>query len=178
MRVVLAALLTLAAACAPDGGRREGALEPGMPAPQGWTTRTAELDLAWVVHESDLLSCTTAAHDLRQVLGHYGGRVRVHVLAVGSEQQLIRSFLRSERLDHVPVIRFSDREFRSAYGADPVPAVFLVRHDTIVDRVEASRAALLARGGTGRLGDAVARQLSRAPVPTARAVSRQPQSGG
>jgi hypothetical protein len=178
MRAGLAALLALAAACAPDGGRREGALEPGKPAPQEWTTRTAELDLAWVVHESDLLSCTTAAHDLRQVLGHYGGRVRVHILAVGGEQQLIRSFLRSERLDHVPVLHFSDREFRSTYGANPIPAIFLVRHDTIVDRVEASRAALLAGGGTGRLGEAVARQMSHAPVPAARAVSHPPRSGG
>ena len=77
---------------------------------------TAEVQVEWVLRTRDLITCQTAAPDLRRIQHQYSGQVRVVAYAVASDTALVHSFLRRERLVHVDVRPITERVFQRDFA--------------------------------------------------------------
>src|SRR5688500_2548008 len=73
---------------------------PGSPV-AATRASTPEILVEWVIRIDDLVACRTAAPDMRRMQHQYPSRVRFVAYAVGTDAELVRSFLRRERLGHV-----------------------------------------------------------------------------
>jgi hypothetical protein len=87
--------------------------------------------VTWVLRAEDCLSCRTPASVLRRVAGRYAPNVEVSVLLVGTDDRLVYDYLAAERLP-AQVKRISKARYRAEFGNSPLPALYVVRGDTIV----------------------------------------------
>jgi hypothetical protein len=131
------------------------------------------LSVRWVFRQGDLLSCRTSVRDLRHILMAYGDRVRVTAVAIETDPEFVRSFLRGERLDAELVI-VSEREYREELGSVPTPSVELLRAGTVIELFTAGNLILPGRRGTADLDTAVESLLPSQTAALSEAVSSLP----
>ena len=95
--------------------------------------------IIWAVRPGDLLSCHTAGSILRRVERARPGKVPLSLVVVGSEGDVAwgASLLRVERL-HGQVRLVSEAAFRSAFGVQPTPTVFVLHRGQVKMRVRAT----------------------------------------
>lgn len=102
----------------------------GSPAPAPLASGGAAPVLAWVLGPRDLLSCRTAARDLRRIVRRVGQPVEVRVLAVATPPDYVASFLREERLAaHVAALTADG--YGAAFGDAPLPSIYVISRDTV-----------------------------------------------
>jgi hypothetical protein len=116
--------------------------------------------VVWAVHSADILSCATAAKDIRYVQRAYDGRVSAMALTSARDSAVIASFLRSERLGGLPRRHLTDREFRRETGGETTPTVYVVRNGKVVARMGVDRQTLLSGRGADRLESTLAALLA------------------
>jgi len=92
------------------------------------------LVLAWVFPVNVLLSCDSPSGAFRRLQRSYPDRVKLVVVAVGRDPDILEPFLRRERL-HPVVIRLSEVEYAQHFGATPHPSVQIVRGDRLREMV-------------------------------------------
>lgn len=112
--------------------------------------------LQWVFRAGDLLSCRTSARDLRHASLAYGSRVKIHAVAVATDVELVRGFLRSERLT-AEVVPVSEREYRQHLGSVPTPSVAIVQNGRMLELFGAGNLHIPGRQGTDQLDQTLAR---------------------
>ncbi len=136
--LLCAGVIALAAGC--REGRAEAAprLAVGAPAPAAWASAPEEVLVGWAVTPEQLVTCETAAYQLRAWRARFGPALAISVVTVGSEPELVRAFLRAQRLSGVPVHMLSPREFRSTFGSPAEPMLFVVRKGRIRGRMSAT----------------------------------------
>jgi len=141
--LLYAGVVACAAGC--REGRAEAAprLAVGATAPAAWASAPEEVVVGWMVTPEQLVTCETAAYQLRAWRARFGPAVAISVVTVGSEPELVRAFLRAQRLSGVPVHMLSRREFRSTFGSPAEPMLFVVREGRIRGRMSANRLSLL-----------------------------------
>lgn len=129
-------------------------MDAGDPAPQFWSTEPGQVVVGWVLRGGDLIRCETEATVLRALTRQHGARVRVSVVAVDTDSALVASFFRTERLPAELTLVTRD-EFRGQFGTTALPALYLVRNDTVTEVVPGSGR----EETTQRLREAVQRAL-------------------
>lgn len=148
-RFAVLALLVFAAGCGAGDG--ETGLAPGAAAPEPWSAGPERVVVGWAVRPEQLVTCETAAHQLRVLRARFGSAVSLSMVTVDSEPALVRSFLRAQRLPELPVTFLNDDEYGITFGARAEPALFVVRAGRVQERLSADRAALLDQPGARRL---------------------------
>ena len=150
------ALALACAACGTPWGERVKPRSVGDAAPHAWSPPPGEgapgaLTVVWALRSADVVTCATAAHEIRYIQRAYGGRVRAMAVTSGRDSALVASFFRAERLASLPRRHLSDSEFRAETGGADAPAVYVVRDGVVVARLDADRNALLSGRGADRL---------------------------
>lgn len=150
--------LALALASTACGAPWEVGLEPlavGDPAPAAWAAHAAEtpggLLVVWALRGADVVTCATAAQEIRHVQRAYGRAVRAMAVTSGRDSALVGSFFRAERLATLPRRHLDEREFRAETGGETAPTVYVVRDGAVVARLRADRETLLTGRGADRL---------------------------
>ena len=138
-----AGVLACVAGCGDGGAGPARQLLAGEPAPESWTAGPERPVIGWVVTPEQLFACETAASQLRAWRRRYGSSVALSVVTVDSEPQLVRSFLRAQRLSDVPVQMLPRRKFRRIFGSPAEPSIFVIHEGRVRGRMSASRPALL-----------------------------------
>jgi hypothetical protein len=148
----LAWLLLACAACGTPWGPRPEPLAVGDPAPTAWgTAADSVLQVVWAMRSADVMSCASAAREIRHVQRAYGERVVAMALTTGSDSVLVASFLRAERLGRLPWRHLPEREFDAETGGETAPTVYVIRQGEVVARLRADRQAPLSGRGADRL---------------------------
>jgi hypothetical protein len=75
-----------------------------------------EIVLKWVIRSADVVSCETAAPELRRLKHAYRGRLRVVVYGVAADTLLMRSFLRDELLGGAKLHPLTEGEFQQQFA--------------------------------------------------------------
>lgn len=154
LRVCLALALASSACGTPWGGGVEP-LAVGDTAPAAWSAQAAEtpdaLVVVWALRGADVVTCATAAQEIRRVLRAYGGAVRAMAVTSGRDSALVGSFFRAERLAGLPRRHLDERQFRAETGGETAPTVYVVRDGAVVARLRADRQTLLSGRGADRL---------------------------
>lgn len=131
-RRTLAVALGLLAAC----GGEPAALTPGAPVPAGWQARGApgRPAVVWVFRTEDCLSCQSLDYSLRRLQRTRGDRVSLVAVHVGrtADAGIPAAFFASRRVRTSAAIDVTPRRFRRQFGDVTLPALLLVRGDTIV----------------------------------------------
>jgi hypothetical protein len=151
-------------------GRVERAGAPrlavGAPAPAPLAAHAGEeAVVGWVVRPEQLVTCETAALQLRRVHRRFGARLGITVVTPRSDSGFVRRFLRRERPAGVEVVGLADAEFSARFGAAVPPALWLSARGRIAGRFPADRATLLDGDGSMQMERAVAALLDRDAVP-------------
>lgn len=85
------------------------------------------LEIIWAFEVGDLMVCDGGpALALRHLQRKFGRQVRLTMVAVGEDPQLIQPFLKRERLN-AQVIRLSAAEYSRDFGPAPLPSVYLAK---------------------------------------------------
>jgi hypothetical protein len=127
-----------------------------------------ELTVTWVFRGEDLFACETVAYDLRRILGEYAGRVDVRAIGIDTDDELVASFLRKERLP-IAVAPYSEVQYWQAFHTESSPAVFITRAGEPVRSVFASDGARTGQVNNFELYDLVGQLLARPAHTLARA---------
>lgn len=117
------------------------------------------ITVQWVFRQGDLLSCRTSVRDLRHALLTYGDQVRFSAVAVDTDPEFVRDFLRAERLD-TDIVVVSEREYREELGSVPTPSVLVLRAGNPDQLFTAGNLRLPNRPGTSELAGALGRLLA------------------
>jgi hypothetical protein len=150
----------------------------GAPAPPALAARGGEeAVVGWIVRPEQLVTCETAALQLRRVRRLSGSRVRVSVVTTQRDSMLVRQFLRRERLAGVDLVALPEPAFRGSFGAAEPPALWLAVRGRLAGRFPADRAALLDGDRSMQMERAVAALLARRAVPET-VSSSAPDRGG
>ena len=118
-------------------------LAVGAPAPSTWATDPAGVLIGWAFRPEQLITCETAAYQLRAWRGRFGSAVALSVVTIDSEAELARTFLRAQRLSDVPVKALPEKEFHRAFGSLAEPMLYVIENGRIRGGMPASRPALL-----------------------------------
>lgn len=118
----------------------------------------APITVRWVFRQGDLLSCRTSVRDLRHVLLNFGDQVRLTAVAVDTDPEFVRDFLRAERLDADLVI-VSEREYRDELGSVPTPSVGLLSAGQMIGFFTAGNLRIQDRPSTSELSFTLQRLL-------------------
>jgi hypothetical protein len=118
--------------------------------------------LQWVFRTGDLMTCRTSARDLRHARLAFGNRVQIRAVAVATEAEVVRAFLRGERLN-AEVVTISEREYRRTLSSMPTPSVTLLHDGHAVELFTAGNLSLPNRRTTGALSQVLAVLLGGAP---------------
>lgn len=152
MRPAVLALALACAACGAPWGERAQPLAVGDAAPTAWSAPADDaLTVVWALRSADVVTCATAAGEIRHVQRAYGGRVRAMAVTSGRDSALVASFFRAERLERLPRQHLSERDFRAQTGGEAAPTVYVVRDGVVVARLRADRGTLLSGRGADRL---------------------------
>jgi hypothetical protein len=164
MRRVVALALACAACGATPWGEGRAPLAVGDAAPAAWSAavehRAEPLLVVWALRGADVVTCATAAQEIRHVQRAYAGRVRAMAVTPGRDSALVASFLRTERLGRLPRRHLAERELRAETGGETAPTIYVVRAGTVVARLRADRNTLLSGRGADRLDSVVAALLA------------------
>lgn len=154
-RRVWLVLVLASAVCGTPWGPGVEPLEVGDAAPAAWSAQAVgtpgELLVVWALRGADVITCATAAREIRHVQRAYGGAVRVMAVTSGRDSSLVGSFFRAERLAGLPRRHLEERQFRAETGGETVPTVYVVRNGAVVARLRADRQTLLSGRGADRL---------------------------
>jgi hypothetical protein len=123
--------------------------------PSPWLAASGDrVVVGWAMRPEDVVSCMTAARELRQLRAHFGDRVVVSVVVPEKGGAFVESFLRTERLQDVRVHEVDRRSFDASFGTTALPAIYVVHQGVTRLRLQADRAALT-RGDAGRLEEVI-----------------------
>jgi hypothetical protein len=115
-----------------DRAVSETALGIGSEVPELWSEPVGSVVLiGWAFRTEDCLSCVTPAAAFRQIGRKYGSRVKIAALAVGEEPEVVKSFLRRERLD-VDLAHVNVATYRTLFGSSPLPAIYVAVDGVVV----------------------------------------------
>src|SRR5688572_8614 len=89
--------------------------------------------LRWVFREADLLSCRTAAAELRRARREFGQQVQLAAVAVEVDRPLVESFIRKERLFNVNVTYINENEYRRVHANEASNFVELIRAGRVIE---------------------------------------------
>lgn len=152
--------LVLALASAACGAPWGPGVEPvavGDAAPAAWSAHAAEtpgaLLVVWALRGADVVTCATAAREIRHVQRAYGPAVRAMAVTSGRDSALVGSFFRAERLAGLPRRHLEERQFRAETGGETAPTVYVVRDGAVVARLRADRQTLLSGRGADRAAE-------------------------
>lgn len=149
------ALVLASTACGTPWGEGVEPLAVGDAAPAAWAAQAAEtpepLLVVWALRSADIVTCATAAQEIRHVQRAYGGAVRAMAVTSGRDSALVGSFFRAERLAGLPRRHVDERQFRAETGGETAPTVYVVRNGAVVARLRADRQTLLSGRGADRL---------------------------
>lgn len=162
-----AVLLVMALACASCGapwGQSPEPLAVGDTAPAAWSTGNADgaLLVVWALRGADMVTCATAAREIRHVQRAHPGKVRAMAVVAGRDSALVASFLRAERLAALSRRYLSEREMRSQTGGETAQTLYVVQDGVVVARLRADRQTLLSGRGADRLEMIVTALLAQA----------------
>jgi hypothetical protein len=101
--------------------------------------------LRWVFRENDLLSCRSAAAEVRRLRREFGAHLHVVAVAVDVDHPLVESFMRKERLFDLNVSYVNEGEYRRAYGGEVTPSLVMVRAGRVVEVFAAGGMPVLGR---------------------------------
>ncbi|WP_420127211.1 hypothetical protein [Longimicrobium sp.] len=167
--MIRAAAVALGVACAACGTPWSAAAEPlavGDAAPAGWSADAGTADdallVVWALRSADVVTCATAAREIRHVQRAYAGRVRAMALTSGRDSALVGSFFRAERLARLSRRHLDEHAFQAETGGETAPTVYVVRDGVVVARLRADRQTLLAGRGADRLEFVLAALLAQA----------------
>jgi hypothetical protein len=152
---VCLALALACGACGTPWGKGVEPLAVGDAAPAAWSAPEAEtpdaLLVVWALRGGDMVTCATAAGEIRRVQRAYGGAVRVVAVTSGRDSAMVASFFRAERLAGLPRRHLEERRFRAETGGETAPTVYVIRDGAVVARLRADRQTLLSGRGADRL---------------------------
>lgn len=87
--------------------------------------------LRWIFRQQDLLTCRTAAYTLRHLNATLGDKIEIIAVPVGIDENVVRSFLRAERLP-IGLSAISEYEMSGRYGDTPPPGLYVLLGDSVV----------------------------------------------
>jgi hypothetical protein len=124
---------------------------------------SSPVGILWLLRARDCLSCQLPTRELRHL--QRGSEVPLVVVIVGGGAQRVADFLRGERLTAL-LHGMTWREYRDTFGRLPLPALYVVRRDSVVGvwSLEDSGAGLFSAASGADLG-AVLRRLVGAGAP-------------
>jgi hypothetical protein len=132
-------------------------LQPGSPAPGNWAAAEGVPTLVWAVTPDQLITCETAAYELRSIERLHRESIRLTIASTHANQALLREFLEKKRLAHLPVTLMSGREFHATFPSD-APYMVIVQDGKVLEAFRADKDALRAPGFHERLKRAISEQ--------------------
>lgn len=115
--------------CGRGGSTRSLEVGDGAP-PLLRPTGRAPLLITWVIRAQDCLTCRTPSRALRRWSG-IPMEAAIQVVVVGRGEDRVRAFLEAERIV-ARVSRLNRGAHRKMFGRASVPALYVVRHDTVI----------------------------------------------
>lgn len=120
---------------------------PGGPAPAILAgSGRVPIVVTWVMRDEDCFSCQSAAPGLRRIIADFDSAVDLHVVAVGTGEEVRRQVVR-ERLRATVSVLPRWRE-RWELGAATLPVVYLTIRDTLIGSWGQQRAGASVTEGT------------------------------
>lgn len=141
-RLLLRAAAVACMAGCGGGGAEPLRLDVGARAPAAWATAAEGPVVGWAVTPEQLVACETAAYQLRAWRRRFGPAVAFSMVTVDSEPELVRAFLRAQRLSDLPVRMLPEDEFRGIFGSPPEPMLYVAQKGSIRGRMPAGRLSL------------------------------------
>lgn len=95
------------------------------------TGRVSLPTVRWVVRAEDLLVCRTPSRTLRHLQSQFGTSAEWVILAVGMDEEAVRSFMRIERIK-ARVIPVSERSLRTNFAQTSGSGLYLLSGEEVV----------------------------------------------